>query len=239
MMTFADFAAATLAVALGSVLQAISGVGAGFLIVPMLAFVDIGLVPGPMIFGSLLLSGLMAYRERGAIDTSHLRIIIGGLLPGCIAGAYVLSIVPVDRLGIVFGAVILLAIVITTSGARVPLNNATAFTAATISGAMGASTGIGAPMLALLYQNQTGPTVRSTLAVLYTIASLIIVAALIGFGRFKSTEAVAGFMLMPGYLLGYLAANRFKFNLDGRGARIGVLVVSGIAAIALLLRGLV
>jgi hypothetical protein len=94
-------------------------------------------------------------------------------------------------------------------------------------------------MLALLYQNQTGPTVRSTLAVLYTIASLIIVAALIGFGRFKSTEAVAGFMLMPGYLLGYLAANRFKFNLDGRGARIGVLMVSGIAAIALLLRGLV
>jgi uncharacterized membrane protein YfcA len=48
-MGFEELAAATLVVALGSVVQAISGVGAGFLIVPLLAWIDVGLIPGPVV----------------------------------------------------------------------------------------------------------------------------------------------------------------------------------------------
>jgi uncharacterized membrane protein YfcA len=233
-----DFGAATLAVMLGSIIQAVSGVGGGFLIVPLLAWIDLSLVPGPMIFASLSLSGIMAFRERANIDAAHMPAIFGGLLPGCLVGAYVISIVPADNLGFLFGTVILIAIGITVSGLRVPLNNATAFVSAAASGAMGASTGIGAPMLALLYQNETGSRVRSTLALLYTIASVIIILVLLGFDRFGWSEVRSGILLVPGFLLGYFASGRLTRTFDKHSSRIAVLVVSGVAALALMARSL-
>lgn len=53
LMNFSDSIAAILAVILGSVIQAISGVGGGFIIVPLLAWIDLSLVPGPVVFGSI------------------------------------------------------------------------------------------------------------------------------------------------------------------------------------------
>jgi len=237
-MTPADLVAATLAVAIGSVVQALSGVGAGFLMVPMLAWIDLELVPGPMIFASLSLSGIMMVRERGSIDSGRLGTILAGLVPGCIAGGYILTLIPVERLGLMFGTVLLLAIGVTASGIRIPLNRTSALGCGFVSGAMGASTGVGAPALALLYQHESGPSIRSTLALLYTIASAVIITVLWILGRFGFDDAISGIMMMPGFLLGYVAANRLRLKSSQRLTRIAVLSVSAIAAIALLLRSL-
>jgi len=82
-----EFLAATLAVIAGSIVQVASGVGGGFIIVPLLAWIDIGLVPAPLLFASLSLSGLMAAREWHAIDWQYIPIILIGLLPGSLFGA--------------------------------------------------------------------------------------------------------------------------------------------------------
>lgn len=233
-----EFIAATLAVALGSIVQAASGVGAGFIMAPLLALIDLSLVPGPLIFGSLSLSGIMAYRERGAIDVEHVPIILAGLVPGSILGAWLLASVPIDSLGLVFGSVILVAIAITVSGPDFRLSWTAAIASGALSGVMGTSSGMGAPPLALLYQKRSGSVVRSTLALLYTAAAMLMVLVLVAFGRFAAKEAVAGLLLVPGFLIGYLAANRFTPRLEGRGSRVAVLAVSGAAAIALVIRSL-
>jgi uncharacterized membrane protein YfcA len=238
-MATPEFVAATLAVALGSIVQAASGVGAGFIMAPLLALIDLSLVPGPLIFGSLSLSGIMTYRERGAIDVEHVPIILGGLLPGSVLGAWLLTSIPVGALGVVFGSVILAAIAITVSGFDLPLSKSTAVACGALSGVMGTSSGMGAPPMALLYQRRGGPQVRSTLALLYTASATLMVLVLIAFRRFTPHDAVAGLLLVPGFLIGYLAANRFTPRLDGRGARIAVLGVSGAAAIVLVLRSLI
>jgi len=233
-MNLFELLAASLAVAIGSIVQAASGVGAGFLMVPMIAWVDIGLLPGPMICGSLALSGVMAWRERGAIDRGNLPGIFTGIFAGAVVGAWVLSRVPVEQLGIVFGTVILLAVALTASGLNVPLNRTSALISGTISGVMGASSGIGAPMLAILYQHESGPTVRSTLALLYTGASLMILVILALFGEFNGVDLANGFALMPGFLFGYWLANRWRQRLAGLGSRGPVLLVSALAALALI-----
>ena len=237
-MTVTEFVAANIAVAAASVVQAASGIGGGFISVPLLAWIDLALVPGPLIFASLTLSGVMTWRERGAIDNRSVPMIMAGTLPGCLIGAYVLSAVPAERLGIVFGITIIAAIAITASGLRVPLNRLTAFSAATIAGAMGASTGIGAPMIALLYQNETGPRVRSTLALLYTFASVAILVVLAAFGQFDWNGVIAGAQLIPGFMLGYWLATRFARRVDGGGVRAAVMVVSAVAATSLIVRSL-
>jgi uncharacterized membrane protein YfcA len=101
---------------------------------------------------------------------------------------------------------------------------------------MGTSSGIGAPLLALLYQRDAGPRVRATLAVLYTGASVLILIILFGFDRFSADDMRSGAMLMPGFLIGYWIANHFTAHFDRGRTRIAVLSVSGVAAIALILR---
>jgi len=237
-MGVTEFSAATLAVVVGSIVQVTSGVGGGFIIVPLLAWVDLGLVPAPLIFASLSLSTIMAFRERGAIDWAHIPATLIGLIPGSLAGAYVLSSVPTNSLGIVFGTVILLGILITTAGIEIRPTCVTALISGALGGAMGTTSGIGAPLLALLYQRESGPRVRATLAMLYTGASILILVVLFGFDKFSVAEARSGLLLMPGFLLGYWVANRFTVHLDRGGTRIAVLCVSAAAAIALIVRSL-
>lgn len=230
--------AATLAVAAGSVVQAFSGVGAGFIIVPLLALIDVSLIPAPVVLGSIALSSLMAWRERGAIHRQFIPAMLAGILPGAFVGAYVLSKLPVQRLSLLFGAMLLLAIAISLSGRRIPLTHGSALVAGAIGGAMGASSGFGAPALAILYQHESGPRIRATLALLYTGASLMILGALAAFGKFTGREAVAGASLVPGYLLGYALAGRVTRRMNQRLARLAALGVAALAAAALLWRGI-
>lgn len=233
-MNLIESIAAVLAVILGSVVQAISGVGGGFIIVPLLAWIDLSLVPGPVVFGSIALSTIMAWRERQHIDLANVPMILIGLLPGCIAGAYLLTRVAGEQLGVVFGSVILLAVIISATGLKVSLNRFSALTAGLLSGAMGTSSGIGAPVLALLYQNQSGSKLRATLALIYTLATMIIIASLYWFGKFSAGDAKAGALLMPGYIIGYLLARSLKLPVDRGVTRIVVLGVSAAAALWLL-----
>ena len=237
-MTIIEFVAATLAVLLGSVVQVTSGIGGGFVIVPLLALVDLNLIPAPLIFASLSLSGLMAVRERAAVDWGHIPITLLGLIPGSILGAYVLSSVPQANLGVVFGVVILIGILLTVSGLHVPLTRLTALVSGALSGAMGTSSGIGAPLLAILYQHESGPKVRATLAVLYCGASILILLILLSFKQFSMANALAGFQLMPGFVLGYWVANHFTPHIDRGATRIAVLGVSAAAATVLIVRSL-
>ena len=237
-MELVEFAAATAVVLLGSVLQAATGVGGGFIIVPLLAWIDLQLVPAPVILASLSLSTLMAMRERHAIDWRHLRATMLGILPGAALGALILATVSPERLGIVFGVVVLLAILITALGPRLTLNSVTAVGAGIIAGAMGASSGIGAAPLALVYQNQPGPQLRATLAAIYTLASLLMLAILFGFGRCGPQELLSGVLLMPGYIGGLLIAKRFTARLDRTGTRGAVLAISAAAALLLIVRSL-
>ena len=237
-MPLIDFIAATLAVIAGSVVQVASGVGGGFIIVPLLALIDVGLIPAPLIFASLSLSTLMAWREWHAVDHTNTGYIFTGLTLGSVLGGWLLASIPGDRLGLVFGSVILLAIVVTLLGRRIPLNGATGTVTGIVSGAMGTSSGIGAPPLALLYQDQSGAKIRATLAVLYTGASLIILVILFGYGKFGLNEARDGLLLVPGFVLGYWLANRWTPHVDQGHARVAVLTVSAAAAIFLIIRNL-
>jgi len=235
-MALTDFVAATLAVIAGSVVQVASGVGGGFIIVPLLAWIDLSLVPAPMVFASLSLSGLMAVREWHAVDWQYIPFILGGMVPGVWLGAWMFAAVPLDDLGMVFGGVILLAIAVTASGWPIPLTRVSSILVGALAGAMGTTSGIGAAPLALLLQNQPGDRIRATLAVVYTCATLMMLTALFSFNKFGAAEVRSGVLLIPGFLLGYGLANRWTPRIDSGRARTAVLLVSGAGAIALIAR---
>jgi len=237
-MPLEDFIATLLAVVLGSVVQTLTGVGGGFLVVPVIALIDMSLLPGPMVMASMVLSGIMMVRERHHIDYRNVPVILLGIVPGAMLGALILSRVSLDHLGLVFGIVVLIAVVLTALSLHVPLNRQTGFIAGMTAGAMGSSTGIGAPVLAVLYQHATGPQIRGTLALLYTAASSLILIVLASYGQFGVAEVRSAIWLMPGFIIGYFASQHLTARLDGGTIRWAVLVVSAAAALVLIVRSL-
>ncbi len=86
-MAWIDFIYAALAIFAGSIVQTLTGVGTGFLMVPVIALIDMALLPGPMVMASMSLSGLMAFRGRRHIDYKNVAVILCGIVPGAVIGA--------------------------------------------------------------------------------------------------------------------------------------------------------
>jgi len=233
-----EILAANGVLALGSVLQAATSLGAGLVVVPLLALISLEFVPGPVILAALALAWLMAWQERTVISYTGMPLLLGGLMLGMIIGTSVLSQVSLERLGVLFGVLILLAISVSISGLRVRLTPATVSVAGVLSGFMGATSAIGAPVLALLYQHQTGPVLRATLGLLYFVSSIIMLSLLHLAGRFGNNEMILGLALLPGVAVGYLVAGYLSSCIDRGYSRIAVLLISSISAGLLILRSI-
>jgi hypothetical protein len=229
---------ATSVIVVGAVLQAATGMGTGILIVPLLALIDLDLVPGPAVMASVALSLPMAWRGRRHISYGELKPLMSGLLVGCAAGALGLASIPAERVGIAFALAILITVAVTSVGVRLPFNRRSLVSVGVIAGVMGATSGVGAPPIALLYQNREGPELRPTLAFVYATSSAIILVFLTAVGQFGLHETVLALWLVPGYVLGYLLATPLARILDRGYSRLAVLTLSTVSAVALLVRSL-
>jgi hypothetical protein len=66
---------------------------AALFVVPLLALLDVRLIPGPMLLASVALPVMMAYRGRAAINRRELTLSLIGLCVGTAVGAWGLSLV--------------------------------------------------------------------------------------------------------------------------------------------------
>lgn len=233
-LTLVHFAAATLTVTLGAVLQAATGLGAGLLVVPLLALINAKLIPGPVIFASLALSSLMAYRGRRHIRFAGLGSLLAGLTAGSTIGVLSLSAIPLDRAGLAFGLLVLFAVVVSVIGFRIRTTVWNLLVAGALSGFMGATAAIGAPVLALMYQHEEGNALRATLGFLYFVSSIGMLIFLHAGDRFGVGELQLGLCLIPGFMLGYTLAGPIASRLDGQYSRLTVLGLSTISSLVLI-----
>jgi len=237
-LEFLSLGTATGVIVVGAILQAATGMGTGILIVPLLALISLDLVPGPTVMASVALSLPMAWRGRRYINYGELKPLMSGLLVGCAAGAMGLASIPAERVGIAFAVAILITVAVTSVGVRLPFNRRSLTSVGMIAGVMGATSGVGAPPIALLYQHREGPELRPTLAFVYAASSAIILVFLAAVGQFGLHETVLALWLVPGYVLGYLLAAPFARILDRGYSRLAVLTLSTVSAVALLWRSL-
>lgn len=233
-LSLIHFALSTLTVMFGAVLQAATGLGGSLLVVPLLALIDAKLIPGPVIFASLALSSIMAYRGRDRIRSGGLGSVLAGLATGTMLGVLSLSAIPLERAGLAFGMLVFSAVLISSLGLRVGLTPWNLLLAGAVSGFMGATAAIGAPVLALMYQHEDANTVRATLAFLYFVSSIAILVFFLTLGRFRAEELLLGAQLLPGFLLGYALAGPIARWLNGQYSRIAILALSTVSSLVLI-----
>jgi hypothetical protein len=232
----AALALATLVIALGAALQGSVGFGLALVSAPLLVLIEPALVPGPAIAASIALTVLTLLRERSALDLGGIGWAVAGRVPGIAAGAVALAVLPARTLGVLFGALVLLAVAITASGVALRPTRGTLLAAGVLSGFMGVTTAIGGPPVALVYLDGPGPRARATLSGYFIVGASMSLVGLAAVGRFGRRELLWAAALVPGIVAGYLASGRARGWIDAGRGRKAALITSAAGAVGVIVK---
>jgi uncharacterized membrane protein YfcA len=229
---------ATAIVAAGSAVQASVGFGLALIAAPLLLLVDRSLVPGPMLAGSLVLTLLVAWRDRSGIDTGGIGWALGGRLLGTVPAAGALAAVSARSFDLFFACLVVLAVLLSVVHPNLRPTRGAVFTAGALSGFMGTISSIGGPPVALVYQHARGATLRGTLASYFVIGSVMSIAALGVAGVFGWDDLLLSLALVPGTVVGFATSRWTVEWVDRRATRPLVLILSLASALFVGLRAL-
>ncbi|MGQ0679623.1 MAG: TSUP family transporter [Actinomycetota bacterium] len=237
-MTPIQMVLGTLAVAAGSSLQGLTGFGANLVAVPILLLIDGRFVPGPVVVAGTVLNILASLRARSSDIHPLVRLTILGQLPGAIFAASVLVAMPQRALVLVFSASVLGAALASASGWRPVFNTGTLLASGAASGFFGTLAGIGGPPVALMFQDESGPVLRATMARHFLAGALISMPALALVGRLGPQDLMIALSLLPGTFVGFALSGRLTRTTDRRSVRPLVIGLSAVSAIAVAVREL-
>jgi uncharacterized membrane protein YfcA len=229
---------ASLVVGVGAMVQGSVGIGYALCCAPFLRMIGPQMVPVPIMTAAFSLIVLTMLRERQHISLKGAGWVLAGRVPGALAGAWLLGLMPDRWLSVVIGGVVLFAVATIALGWVIPFNAGTQGLAGFASGVTGTTTAIGGPPLAMLYRERKGPELRSTLAAIFLVGLVINLSALGVNGQLRTEEVLIGLSLVPGTVVGFLVSSRVRKHVDGQRLKTAILVVCGAAALSLLARTL-
>ncbi len=218
----------------GAVVQGTIGFGLNIIAGPILTMLDPMLVPAPVLMVAMGLGVLLAFRERGSIDWSGVGWAMVGRVPGNFLGVLALSVLPLVGFTLVIGLTVLACVALSLITWKPRLSRGSLVVAGTASGAFGTAASIGGPPIALLYQRESGPTIRATLAVFFLLGSFSSLITLGVAGHLRAEHLTAAAILLPFMALGAAVSNPLRRFLHGGRLRVGVLIVASASAILLI-----
>ena len=238
-MSIFTWAVALIITAIAASVQGTVGLGFAMLSVPLLSLVHPSLAPVPQLLIVLPLTVTMAWRERNAMDLHGFWWLIGGRVPGAFLGVGLLAIATQQTLDIFIALTVLGAVTVIARGVHIKRTPATKVAAGIGSGTTGVVASIGGPPVALVYSSEDSDTIRSTLAAVFTIGALTSITFRYASGNITWDDVRVALVLFPAVVAGYLVSGVLKERVDKSQVRTGILIVSGVAAVALLLRAVV
>lgn len=225
-------------VVFASVVQFGLGMGFGLTAAPLLALLDPMLVPAPTLMIGLITSAWGAWRERGKIHWPEVGTASLGRLVGVALATVILAgLASREAFSLIFGLMIGAAVLMSVIGLRLRFTRANLLAMALLSGLMGTITSVGAPPLAILYQDRGAAIARPTLAAFFAIGCAMSLAGLFLSGWAGWRDFGLAALMLPAMLLGAMVANRLKGRFDRRYRPL-LLGTAGMAALILTLRGL-
>ncbi|WP_232822001.1 sulfite exporter TauE/SafE family protein [Desertihabitans aurantiacus] len=227
-----------LALAVGALVQGTVGLGLGLVAAPVLTLLAPDLMPGLILFLTLLLPVITLAEGRSAADVRGLLWALPPRIPGTVLGAWLVVQLDQGTLGLAIGAMVLLAVVASAVALPLPLRRETLVVAGFVSGITGTVSSIGGPPLALLYQRQPLDVIRQTLAVYFVAGALLSLGALGVGGELSWGQLALAGLLAPFVVGGFLLAPLLRRRVPPHRVRPAVLVVCGFSAVVLLVRSL-
>ena len=238
-MTLIEILGAMLVYCISVIVQGTVGFGANMLAVPILALINPDLVPGPVLLMNPLMNAIFTIRERGNVDKFGLTWALIGRTPGMLIGVLALTVVAEDRLGTLFGVLVLLAVGMKVSGLHPTRNRRSLLIAGGLSGFMGTPVAVGGPPIALLYHDVPGVVMRATLSPYFLIGTPLAIGALAFAGRFGTGDLLIAAWLVPALLVGAAISHPLRGTVNRGWIAPAVYALSSAGALTLLIRSLV
>ena len=237
-ISLADYILVSIGVAVGALAQGAVGFGISLVAAPVLAIVAPEALPGAMILLPLPLQVAMVRHERDSVVWRDVGWVTLGQVPGVVVGTWVVTAIALDTLSVLTGAVVLAGVATSLAARSVPFDRTSQLTAGVVSGVMGASTSIGGPPLALLYQRHDGSVLRPTLAACFLAGTALSLPSLALAGEMEWWHLRLALALLPALFLGLGLSRAVAGRLDGPKLRPLVLALSAAAAGIAILRGI-
>jgi uncharacterized protein len=222
----------------GALVQGSIGFGFSLVVTPVLGFIEPTALPGTLLILVMPMTFWMSFRERSDIDMRGFWEIMIGRLPGTAIAVAVVGAVSVEGLSVLIGAAVLFAALLSWFAPEFELRTRWRLLAGLASGFTGTVAALGGPPLAIAYQREPGPRLRSTLALSFVAGGIVSLVALALAGEVESGEVELAIKLVPGLLLGLFAATPLHRFLDKGWLRPAVLIFAGVMGAAAIVRGL-
>lgn len=190
-------------VTLGATVHGAVGLGLGLVSAPLLLLINPQYVPGPLLVCSLVLTVMMALREKQSIDFYGLGWGYAGRVLGTIIALTILSYLPRTYVSMLSAILVLGAVFLSLLKIRTKLSIGSLITAGSASGIMSTLSSVGGPPLALLYQYENGSKLRATMSGFFILGTVTSIAGLAIVGQFTFAHIQVSAILLPGVVLGY------------------------------------
>jgi len=194
---------ALLAVAFGSALQSLTGIGIAIVAAPILVLIDAAFLPAPILALGCALSLLNTLRYRQTLHFGNTRVALCGRIPGVLLGIPLLTLLPQSFLMIGFAVLIIISVALSYHHITLHQTRTNLAIAGFFSGVMGTTTSVGGPPIALVYQNSAPDQARAELG-LYFLTGTLMSLILLGFsGNITSTQVQLTLQMSPALLAGF------------------------------------
>ena len=130
--------------------------GFALVVVPALTLIRPEVLPATVLLLTLPMALTMAVRERHAMNISGLAYLLFGRVVGTFGGVGLLLLVPDSHLSVLFGSLVVVAVIASSFSSEVGLRKRTQVVGGIASGVMGTAAGIGGPPLALITRADQG-----------------------------------------------------------------------------------
>ncbi len=232
-MSVADYLVVAAAVVAASCLQASIGFGMGMLAAPVVAMVDPTLIPGTLIMWAILVTLLVTVRERKHVDLTGTGWALLGRVPGTVAGALLVAMLPPRGLALMLAGVVLVGVALTSFGWAPQPHRSNLVAAGAASGLLGTATSIGGPPMALVWQRNTGAALRGTMSGFFLVGSTFSLLMLAVTGSVDQRTLLTFVLLLPAPVAGYVLSRYVNRFLDPRRLRRTAITVSVCGALVL------
>jgi uncharacterized protein len=227
------------AILVSSATHRVTGQAFGLIGAPLVALAAPAHIPA-----LILLCGLpvMIYSFKGdweEIRWREMSYAFVGRVVGAILAATIIAIVTDKHfVGVCVGVSVLVGVAISLTNFTIGINPTSLIAAGLMSGAMATLTSVGAPPMALLYQRASFGHVRATLNAFFLFGALASVGALLIYRLIDRSDLALSVALLPAIWLGTVTGDVALKRLTIRSLRPFTLIISVIAAVALILRTL-
>jgi uncharacterized membrane protein YfcA len=238
-----ELATALCLVVIGSVIQGSIGFGLAAVVAPVLLLVNKTFLPGPMLVTAMLLTSLIAWRDREHAVWPEVIVGTTGRIIGMMPAAFAIAFMSGPAYELLFAIAVLAGVLISISGWHVRLTLRNLFFTAIGSGFVSTVSAVGGPPMALVYQNEQASKIRGTLNAIFTIGTPISLIGLWWAGkqpgaavRFGLPELTLGFLMMPAAVVGFLLSRYTAARLQDRHTKPTILALAAVTALVVIIR---